>query len=148
MAKTPLLRLLVASGVALLCAGCGGPADANRTSSASCAAPYLDDQPTAGPSRSSAPSVRPGTTITVYGHWYTSTCNDTGGDAPLEPLPPVHLTLTLPDGDVRALGEFSPRGHDMGFSAEVQIPAAMQAGTATVRDDQEHPAAYQFEVAR
>jgi len=84
--------------------------------------------------------------MTIYGHWYTSTCNDTGGNDPLTPLPPVHLTLRLPGGDVRQLGEVYPSGKDMGFSIEVQVPAATRAGIAIVRDDQEDPATFDFEV--
>ena len=83
--------------------------------------------------------AEPGSTITIYGHWYTSTCNDTGSDAPLQPLPPVRLTLTLPGGDVQELGEFSPGGTDRGFSTGVAGPVGRQPGTATVRDDHPEP---------
>ena len=94
------------------------------------------------------PSVSPGATITIYGHWYTSTCNDTGGNDPLTPLSPVHLTLTLPGGDVQELGEFNPSGQDLEFFTGVHVPAATRAGTATVRDDQQHPATYRFKVGQ
>ena len=87
------------------------------------------------------PTVSPGATITIYGHWYTSTCNDTGCHDPLKPLPPVHLTLSLP-------GEFNPNGQDMGFSASAHVPAATKAGTAMVRDDQPYPATYEFKVGQ
>jgi hypothetical protein len=92
--------------------------------------------------------VTPGDTITIYGHWYTSTCNDTGGTDPLKPLSPVHLTLTLPGGDVQDLGVFDPRGEDMGVSTRVLVPEATRAGTATVRDDQQYPVTYRFKVGR
>lgn len=118
------------------------------TSSASCVGPYLNDQPPSGPFGGPVPTVRPRATITIYGHWYTSTCNDTGGDDPLDPLPPVHLTLTLPGGDQQELGEFNPSGQDMGFFIEVHVPAATGAGTATVRDDQQHPSTYRFKVGQ
>lgn len=94
------------------------------------------------------PTVGPGATITIYGHWYTSTCNDTGGDDPLRPLPPVHLTLSLPGGDAQQLGEFHPSGTDMGFSIGVRVPAEAMSGTATVRDDQRYPATFSFRVGR
>jgi hypothetical protein len=154
-------RLLGASGLLLLCAAaCGGPSHANSTpdenaapdtdghASASCVAPYLNDQPPGGPFRGPVATVNPGSTITIYGHWYTSTCNDTGGNDPLRPLSPVHLTLTLPGGDVQELGVFNPSGEDMGFSTRVQVPQATEAGIATVRDDQQHPAIYRFKVGR
>jgi hypothetical protein len=156
----PRLRLLGASGLLLVCAACGGAPNvtgssggkvtsyANGTSSAHCVGPYLSDQPPSGPFRGPVPTVSPGATITIYGHWYTSTCNDTGGNDPLVPLPPVHLTITLPGGDVQELGEFHPSGKDMGFSSGVHVPAATRVGTATVRDDQQHPAIYKFKVGQ
>jgi hypothetical protein len=145
-------------GLLLLCAACGDPShangapdgntapDLNGTASASCVGPYLNDQPPSGPFRGPIPTVRPGGTIRIYGHWYTSTCNDTGGDDPLKPLRPVHLTLTLPGGDVQELGVFDPSGADMGFSTLVHVPETTQAGTASVRDDQQHPVTYRFKV--
>lgn len=51
--------------------------------SASCVAPYIDDQPPGGDFGAAPPTVAPGGRITVYGHFYTETCNDTGGDEPL-----------------------------------------------------------------
>ena len=156
----PRTRLLGASGLLLLCAACGGPSNANGTpdesatsdlngtSSASCVGPYLNDQPPSGPFQGPVPTVNPGGTITIYGHWYTSTCNDTGGNDPLKPLSPVHLTLTLPGGAVQELGVFNPSGGDMGFSTRVHVPEATQAGTATVRDDQQYPATYRFKVGQ
>ena len=150
----PRLRLLGALGLLLMSAACGGSSNAhdasnaNGTSNASCVGPYLNDQPPGGPFRGPVPTVSPGATITIYGHWYTSTCNDTGGHDPLKPLPPVHLTLSLPGGDVQELGEFNPNGQDMGFSASAQVPAATKAGTAMVRDDQPYPATYEFKVGQ
>ena len=87
-------------------------------------------------------------TITIYGHWYTSTCNDTGGHDPFKPLPNVHLTLTLPGGDVRQLGEVKASGKDMGFSIGVQVPRTTRAGAATVRDDQPYPATFMFRIGQ
>jgi hypothetical protein len=118
------------------------------TSNASCVGPYLNDQPPSGPFRGPTPTVSPGDTIVIYGHWYTSTCNDSGGHDPLEPLPQVHLTVTLPGGAVEKLGEFKARGRDMGFSAALDVPAGTPAGTATVRDDQRYPETYKFQVGR
>ena len=146
----------------LLCAACSGShppraADAPPAggrlgnASASCVAPYLDHQPSSrlrASARDLAPTVGPGESITIYGHWYTSTCNDTGGHDPLEPLPPVHLTLTLPGGDVTQLGAFHPGGADMGFAVEVHVPPGTPAGAAQVRDDQRYPSMFEFEVGR
>jgi hypothetical protein len=73
--------------------------------------------------------------LKVYGHWYTSTCDGTGGHESLKPLPPVRLTLTLPGGGVEHLGRFSPGGADMGFATSVRIPSGTRPGTATIRDD-------------
>jgi len=156
----PRARLLGAAGLLLLCAACGGPStangapddsttsDLNGTSSASCIGPYLNDQPPGGPFRPPVRTVNPGGTITIYGHWYTSTCNDTGGNDPLKPLSPVHLTLALPGGDVQDLGVLNPGGGDMGFSTRVRVPSATQAGMATVRDDRQYPATYRFMVGQ
>ena len=143
-----LARAVAASILGLLCAACGGSSSSGETSSASCVAPYLNDQPPSGSFRGPVPTVSPEDAITIYGHWYTSTCNDTGGDDPLKPLPPVHLTLTLPGGEPEALGQFSPGGRDMGFSTEVRVPAGTPAGTATIRDDRQHPAIYKFKVGQ
>lgn len=150
----PRIHLFAATSLVILCMGCGGGAtdangtsEANGTSNASCVGPYLNDQPPSGPFRGPVPTVRPGATITIYGHWYTSTCNDIGGEHdPLKPLPPVHLTLALPGGEEQALGEVNPSGRDMGFSIVVHVPAGTRTGTATVRDDQRYPATYKFKV--
>jgi len=130
----------------LLCAGCGGPPLTAGTSGASCVGPYLNDQPPSGSSVGRLRPSAPGSAITIYGHWYTSTCNDTGGHDHLKPLAPVHLTLTLPGGAAKALGEFNADGPDMGFSTAVEVPAGTPAGTATVRDDQAQPATYEFKI--
>ena len=132
--------------VVSLSAGCGGSQSTGGTSSASCVGPYLNDQQPSGLFKGPTPTVRPGTAITIYGHWYTSTCNDTGGQDPLKPLPPVHLTLTLPGGAVKELGEFKAQGQDMGFSIAVDVPPGTSAGTATVRDDRPYPATYKFKI--
>jgi hypothetical protein len=93
--------------------------------------------------------VHPGDVITVYGHWYTITCNDTGQHDPLQPLPAVNLTLTLPSGDTKPLGKYSPAGPDMGFTASVHIPATAPAGIATVSDNrtETRPATFPFRIA-
>jgi hypothetical protein len=82
----------------------------------------------------------------VYGHWFTSTCDDTGGNDPVEPLAPVRLTLVLPGGQAVPLGEHTPHGSDMGFSADVAIPPGAGVGTATILSDQGLAQAYRFEI--
>lgn len=94
------------------------------------------------------PTVGPGASITIYGHWYTSTCNDTGQQDPLQALPPVHLVVTLPGGVVQDLGEFTPEGADMGFSAVVRVPATTPTGTASIHDDRSPEATFMFAVDR
>ena len=141
-------RLLVATaGLGLLCAACGGPSGGEGVSVFSCVGPSLDQVPPNAPSASAAAPVAPGDSLTVYGHRYTDTCNDTGQDDPLQPLPPVHLTLTLPGGAVEDLGVFTPRGDDMGFSVVVHVPAGTPAGVAKIRDDREYPAVDRFRVS-
>jgi hypothetical protein len=146
------IRLVSAAALLLLCAACGDNTSAGHESSASCVGPYLNDQPPSGVFRGPVPTVSPGDSIKIYGHWYTETCNDTGGQGqtkdPLVPMPPVHLTLVLPGGAVEALGEFSPEGRDMGFSSEVHVPAGTPVGTATVHDDRQYPAAFKFKVGQ
>jgi hypothetical protein len=134
---------LVAALAPLLVA-CGS--NPTGSSNASCVGPYLDDQPPSGRYGAPAPTATPGGRLTFYGHWYTTTCNDTGGSDPLQPMAPVHLTLTLPSGQAVPLGEFTPEGKDMGFAAEVRIPPGTGPGTATIRDDQKYPNIYRFEV--
>lgn len=115
-------------------------------SDASCVGPYLNDQPPAGMFRAPRPAVGPGGSLTLYGHWYTSTCSDTGGNTSPKPLPPVRLTISLPGGPVLHLGPFTPEGRDMGFSTKVQLPARTSAGIVTVRDDGHNAATYRFAI--
>ena len=139
----------VVVGTTLLCAACGGSSsdgdDRHVTSAASCVGPYLDDVAPEG-ARRTATVAEPGTTVVVFGHWYTSTCNDTGGDAALVPLAPVRLTVTLPGGRTQTLGPFEPGGGDLGFSASVVLPGDLPPGAVTVQDDQEPPATFRFTV--
>lgn len=86
--------------------------------------------------------------MTIYGLWYTTTCDDTGGHGRLNAMPAVHLTLTLPGGAATPLGRFRAHGADMGFSTAVRVPAGTPAGTATIRDDQPQPATFRFTVGR
>src|SRR4051812_15048336 len=143
--QTRAAAVLIAVAAPLL-AACGSSSTGGASPNASCAAPYLDDQPPGGRNDAPAATADAGQTLTIYGHWYTSTCNDTGGHDPLEPLDPVHLTVTFPGGRTVPLGEFAPKGTDMGFSADVDVPPGTPAGTATVRDDQEGPGTYRFTV--
>lgn len=135
-----------------LLAACGSkpgnaPGAAGDRGSASCVAPYLNDEPPTGPYKSPPLSVKPGATITLYGHAYTSTCNDTGFHSPLQPLPPVKLTLTLPGGKVEQLGQLQAGGRDMGFSVRVRIPDETPHGTAKITDNWgPFPATYRFTV--
>ena len=125
----------------IVLAGCSAT---NGTSAASCVGPYLDNQPPSGDYGVPAPTVSPGATLTVYGHWYTSTCDDTGQHDPPVALAPVHLTLVLPDGQRESLGVFSPAGPDMGFTTTLHVPEATSPGTAKVLDGIGH--VYQFHI--
>lgn len=147
MTATRRKRLQLAGALTLVLSGtaCGG---LQTTSAASCTGPYLNDQLPSGAFRGPARTVSPGDTLTIYGHWYTSTCNDTGGHDPLQPLRPVHLTLHLPDGSIEPLGRFTPSGPDMGFATTVHIPAGSSPGTATVDDGRKYPATYKFEIKK
>ncbi|MFC7625554.1 hypothetical protein [Microlunatus sp. GCM10028923] len=131
-----------------LLVACGDVGSVHTSEEAGCAAPYLDDQPPGRGQDKPPPTVRPGATVEVYGHWYTSTCNDTGGNDPLKPLPDVELTLTLPGGESRSLGRHRPGGPDMGFKAVVRIPADTRSGTATIKADGSYPAEFRFKVVR
>lgn len=133
------------SALLLLLTGCGIAQDPGG-SSASCVGPYLNDQPPSGAFHGPRRTVSPGGTITIHGHWYTATCNDTGGHDPLTPLAPVHLTLRLPGGTSKDLGERHPHGRDMGFAVTVRVPVGTPPGTATVRDGRHPPATYAFTV--
>ncbi len=90
--------------------------------------------------------MRAGDSVEIYGHWYTSTCNDTCRNDPLVPLPDVELTLTLPGGQPQRLGRFTPAGQDFGFNVTVHIPETARPGTATIKDDRSPPAVYRFQV--
>lgn len=138
----------------LVLVGCG-TTDRGSTgqtgSNASCVAPYLDNQPPNGQYGTRPPTVRPGTSIKIYGHWYTTTCNDTGvngapANDPRRPVSPVRLTLTLPGGRVRHLGTVTPAGPDRGFAVSVHVPRSAGSGTATISDDGAHPSTYSFTV--
>lgn len=132
----------------LVACGANGTED-RAASSESCVGPYLDDQPPASRVfRGPRPTVSPGHSITIYGHWYAKSCNDTGGHDPLQPLPPVRLTLTLPGGHHQSLGRYTPGGPDMGFVATVLIPAANAYGTATISDDRDPRATFRITVGR
>ncbi|MGY2875573.1 hypothetical protein ACVW00_002763 [Marmoricola sp. URHA0025 HA25] len=134
----------------LVVAGCGSsPVRSGPSGSgASCAGPWIDDQPADNRRDGPAPTVAAGDVIRIYGHWYTSTCNDTGSNAPLEPLDPVHLVATLPDGTIVDLGRFEPAGPDLGFSADLRVPAGTSPGPAKVVDDREEPAAFDFVIGK
>lgn len=120
-----------------------------RDGNAACEGPSLSDQPPDGRHDAPPPTVRPGTTIEIYGHGYTSTCNDTGGHDPLEPLPDVELTLTLPGGKTQSLGRHSPGGPDLGFKAVIRIPSGTRTGTAMISDDRRpYPATFRFQIGR
>ncbi|GAB3927306.1 hypothetical protein GCM10011575_09670 [Microlunatus endophyticus] len=122
----------------LMACGANSVAGQDTLSGASCVGPYLDDQPRVGGRfGASSPTVHPGDSITVYGHWYAKSCNDSGGHDPIQPLPSVRLTLTLPDGRVQHLDRYTPTGPDFGFAATVRIPPKTAAGTAVVRDDRD-----------
>jgi hypothetical protein len=149
------VRLAAVVALILLCADCGDRTTSNGdraapggTSAASCVGPYVNDQPPSGAFHGPIPTVDPGQSLTVYGHWYNTTCNDTGGHDPWVPMHPVRLTLTLPGGSTVDLGRFTPGGSDMGFSTAVHVPAGTPAGTAWIRDNQQPPAAYRFKIGR
>ena len=131
--------------------GTGGGTGTTRGGgvSASCIAPYVDDQPPGTPPREPARVVAPGDSVKLYGHWYTSTCNDSGpaSSTPPEPLPPVHVTLTLPGGDPQPVGTFTPAGEDLGFTFVVDVPAGTPEGVATIQDDRT-PTSYSFQVGK
>ena len=113
----------------------------------SCVSPYLDDQPPTGTYGAPAATVRAGNDLTLYGHWYTSTCDDIDpGRRDLAPLAPVRLTLTLANGVVKDLGAFTPAGQDVGFTVVIRLPYPTPAGTASVRDDGNPPAVYRFTI--
>ena len=116
---------------------------------ASCVGPYLDAHPPGERPGGPPPSVRAGGDLTVYGHWFTSTCNDTGQDhEPVRPLPPDTLTLTLPGarpGGSVPLGTFTPEGDELGFAVTIHIPAHTPTGVARVADGEGRT--FRFHVA-
>ncbi len=115
--------------------------------SASCVSPYIDDQGLRGTFGAPTATASAGDNLTLYGHWYTSTCNDTNqGNGDPAPLPPVRLTLTLPDKTVHNLGSFTPAGADVGFHVVVHLPRTAVPGTASITDDREPPAVYHFTI--
>lgn len=143
------------AAVSLILAGCGtSPADDNPDSGAGCYGPWLDNDSSGEPPDSlpAAPgvTVSPGETVKIYGHGYTSTCNDTGDRSELEPLGSVNLTVTLPDGMRIQLGEFIPRVEkdDVGFVANVTVPAGAAAGTAVVSDTRSPAATYRIAIKK
>lgn len=122
--------------------------------SASCVGPFLASWSPEHPAKTAKPppkTFEPGESVDVYGHWYTSTCNDTNHDNdPLVPLPDVTLTVTLPGGNPIHLGPFAPAGSDMGFHAHFTIPAGTPSGQGTVIDDSQPTntwATYEFNVS-
>jgi hypothetical protein len=52
----------------------------------------------------------------------------------------------LPGGQAIPLGEHTPSGPDLGFSADVAIPAGASAGTATILSDQSAAQTYRLEI--
>lgn len=139
-------RRWIAGGLSLLSllTACGS---SQGSSDASCVGPYVDDQSPTGTYGAPPPTVSSGGKLRLYGHWYTSTCNDTGGNASLKPLPPVRLTINLPGGSVMHVGPLTPGGKDMGFSTTVQLPAQTPAGTATVNDNLADATTYKFTIS-
>lgn len=140
--------------VALLGAACAGtssdsPGDAGGGggAAASCVGPYVDDQPPGGRYGVPPPTVAPGGSVTLYGHWYTSTCDDTGQDEPDVPRPDVTLTVTWADGRRTELGPYAPGGADVGFAAVLVVPLGVPAGTVSVTDGRGGPG-YTFTVGR
>lgn len=125
----------------------GACASTGSGDNAACVSPYIDDQRPNGTHGAPPAKVSPGDTITLFGHWYADACNDTNrATAPAGPLPPVRLTLTLPDGTTRDLGMATPKCAELGFTVTVQVPQSASAGTASVSDNRARPATYHFTV--
>ena len=120
--------------------------------------PYLDDQGPGGTYGAPTPTVRAGDRLTLFGHFYASTCHDVvqfradgtrvDDGRRIVPLPEVHLTVTFADGRVERLGPFTPGGDDFGFAATVQLSDVAVPGTVTVADDRAFPATYRFQIIR
>lgn len=156
-----IVGLALAVGACATESGTGRGDDSGRAErpgvaagSASCVGPYLSSRSPEHPGKTARPKPKtfaPGESVDVYGHWYTSTCNDTNqGYDPLVPLPDVTLTVTLPGGDLIRLGPFEPAGSNMGFQARFTIPAGTVNGPATVTDDSQPTnswGAYKFNVS-
>lgn len=128
------MRTVAAIIVALpLLAACS--TTSGGAANASCAGPLLDAVPPGAPyDRTPGPTVPAGAELTIYGHWFTSTCNDTSNaHDPMRPLPPETLTLTLPGAATPVpLGTFTPSGKDLGFRVTVHVPGDTPAGPAVV----------------
>lgn len=136
-------------------AACGtGQTEGNAVSSAGCYGPWFDNdavgEPPDSPTVDPVVSMSAGETIDLFGHGYTSTCNDTGGHSGLRPLGPVHLTASLPGGSKIQLGEFTPRAEkaDVGFVVSVTVPAGTPAGTAVLSDDLSPATTYRFTITK
>ena len=125
-------RLVIAASLLLVLGACGHGTGA--TTSYSCVGPYLDTVPPGTSSVQAEEPVHPGDTVTIYGHGYTTTCNDTGGNDAVEPMAPAHLMITWPGGSAEPLGTFTPLPPDLGFRVEVEVPAGTPSGVAKVRD--------------
>ena len=127
------MRAIVALAAALpLLAACGS-LEQGGTSNASCVGPYLDAHPPGAGYGGKPPTVHAGSDLTVYGHWFTSTCNDTNqAHDPLRALPPETLTLTLPGAEATPLGTFNPTGEDLGFEVTIHVPPDTPTGRALV----------------
>jgi hypothetical protein len=139
------LVCLLTGSVAL--AGCGGQTGSGGgDAAASCVAPYLDDQPAGGRFGTPAPTVAPGDSLEVHGHWYRSGCDDQGLGEAEEPLPDVRLTVRFPGGGSVELGPFTPAGKDLGFTATVDVPEDARPGAVVVTDDRDPGATYRFRV--
>jgi hypothetical protein len=115
---------------------------------ASCVGPFLGDHPPGDRRAAPSPSIRPGESLELRGHFYMRTCNDTGQDRPLVALPDVRLTVTFPNGGTVQFGPFTPGGRDMGFTATIHVPVDAGAGTATVTDDLDYPRTFEFQIRR
>jgi hypothetical protein len=137
-------HLTVTIALLPLIGACAIPASGEN---AACVSPYIDDQRPNGDYGAPAATVSPGDALTIFGHWYTDTCNDTNpATADPKPLPSVRLTLILPDGSTRDLGLATPAGPDVGFQVTVQVPPSAKDGPASVSDDRTPPAKYHFTV--
>jgi len=140
------VRYVAGAALVLLLGACGAGTNAGGTREFSCVAPFLDSVPPDASSVEADSPVSPGDSVTVYGLGFTGTCHDTGGNDPLQPSAPVHLTVTWPGGDTQQLGTFTPSGSDMGFSVVVQVPAGTPSGVARVRDDEQDATTCRFHV--